>query len=98
MLTVETDMNVDSKRTNERGSLLVGSLVVSCPYKRFCPALAALVGPIQNFLIADFKLIEPLIWCDIVDDSVKCVQLKYTEIHPWGGAPRPPPPRAPPPE
>ncbi len=37
-LTVETEVNGDSKRTNERGPSLVGSLDFSCRYKRllFC--------------------------------------------------------------
>jgi hypothetical protein len=35
--------------TCERGPSLVGSLLGSlCRYKRFCPALAALVSPVQN--------------------------------------------------
>jgi hypothetical protein len=47
-LTVKTEANGDSKRTNERGPFLVGSLGLSCRYKRFFSALAALVGPIQK--------------------------------------------------
>jgi hypothetical protein len=43
MLTVETEVNGDSKSTNERGPSLVGSF-------NFCSALAALVGPVQNIL------------------------------------------------
>ncbi len=35
LLTVETEVNGDSKRTNERGPLLVGSLGLSCRYKRY---------------------------------------------------------------
>jgi hypothetical protein len=35
LLTVETDVNGDSKSTNERGPYLVGSLGSSCRYKRF---------------------------------------------------------------
>jgi hypothetical protein len=35
LLTVETEVNGDSKRTNERGPSLVGSLGLSCRYKRF---------------------------------------------------------------
>jgi hypothetical protein len=34
-LTVETEVNGDSKRTNERGPSLVGSLGLSWQYKRF---------------------------------------------------------------
>jgi hypothetical protein len=35
LLTVETVVNGNSKRTNERGPFLVGSLGLSCRYKRF---------------------------------------------------------------
>jgi hypothetical protein len=35
VLTVETEVNGGSKSTNERGPFLVGSLVLSCRYKRF---------------------------------------------------------------
>ncbi len=35
LLTVETEVNGDSKTTNERGPSLVGSLGLSCRYKRF---------------------------------------------------------------
>ncbi len=46
--TVETEANGDSKRTNEKGPSLIDSLGLSCRCKRFCSALAALVGPEQN--------------------------------------------------
>jgi hypothetical protein len=47
MLTVETELNGDSKSTNERGPSLVGSLGLSCRYTReFCSAFAALFGPV----------------------------------------------------
>jgi hypothetical protein len=37
----------------KRGPSLVGCLGLSCRYKRFCSALAALVGPVQkNFFLA----------------------------------------------
>ncbi len=45
MLTVETEVNGDSKSTNERGPSLAGSLRMSCRYKRF---LFCLVGSVQN--------------------------------------------------
>jgi hypothetical protein len=49
LMTDETEVNGDSKSTNDRGPSLVGSLGLSCRrYKRFCSALAALVGPVQN--------------------------------------------------
>jgi hypothetical protein len=41
LLTVETEVKRESKRTNERGPFLVGT-------REFRYALAALVGPVQN--------------------------------------------------
>jgi hypothetical protein len=43
LLTVEAEVNGDSKSTNERGLSLVGSIGLSCWYKRFlfclgCPS------------------------------------------------------------
>jgi hypothetical protein len=35
LLTVETEVNGNSKSTNEKGPSLVGSLGSSCRYKRF---------------------------------------------------------------
>ncbi len=51
LLTAETEVNGDSKNTNERGfSLVAWFVVLVSPEKRFfCSALAALVGPVQNF-------------------------------------------------
>ncbi len=51
--TVETEINGDSRSTYEMGSFLgwfVG-LVVPVPYKRFFPALAALVGPVNKIFL-----------------------------------------------
>ncbi len=48
LLTIDTKANGDSKSTQVRGPSLVGLLGLSCQYKRFFPALAALVGQIQN--------------------------------------------------
>jgi hypothetical protein len=50
LLTVETELNGDSKRTNERDPFLVCSLGLPFVGTRyFCSALvAALVGPVQN--------------------------------------------------
>jgi hypothetical protein len=49
-MTVEMDENGDSKSTNERGPSLVGSWACRVSAGDFCPALAALVGPVKNFL------------------------------------------------
>ncbi len=44
LLTVETVANGESKSANKRGPSLVGSLGLSCVYKYFCSALAALLS------------------------------------------------------
>ena len=57
ILTVETEVNGDSKSTNERGPSLVGSLGLD-----ICLALVALVGPVQNIFfltIHNFKSLSP---------------------------------------
>jgi hypothetical protein len=47
--TVKTEVNGDSKSTNERGSSLVGSLGLMCWwYKRFLFCLGGSSGPVQN--------------------------------------------------
>jgi hypothetical protein len=48
LLTVETEVNGDSKSTNERGPSLVCSLGCYAGTREFCSALAALVGIVQN--------------------------------------------------
>jgi hypothetical protein len=50
LLTEDTEVNGDSQSTNERGPSLVGSLGLSCWYKRFFSALAAQGGPVQNII------------------------------------------------
>jgi hypothetical protein len=53
MLTVETEVNSDSKSTNIRGPFKVGSLVrgpCRAGTRDFCPALLALVGTAQYIL------------------------------------------------
>ncbi len=45
MLTLETEVNGDSKKTNERGPFLVGSLGLSCRYKRFLICLGCSSPP-----------------------------------------------------
>jgi hypothetical protein len=48
LLTIETEVNVDSKVEMIRVGWFVG-LVVPVQ-KNFCPALVALVGPVQNII------------------------------------------------
>jgi hypothetical protein len=49
LLTVETEVNGDLKRTNERGPFLVGSSGCRAGTRDFCSALAALDGPVKYF-------------------------------------------------
>ncbi len=59
LLTVETEENGDSKSTNDRGPSLVGSLGLSCPYRRFlCYLGCSKVGPEQNncFLTGHYSI------------------------------------------
>jgi hypothetical protein len=58
LLTVETEVNGDSKSTNERNPSLVGSLGLSYDTRGFSSALAALVGPEQNMFFLTFKLFQ----------------------------------------
>jgi hypothetical protein len=48
LLTVENEVDGDSKSTNERGPSLVIFSARRVGTRNFCPALAALVGPVQN--------------------------------------------------
>jgi hypothetical protein len=46
LLTLETEANGDSESTNKKGFFL--RWVPRAGTRDFCPALAALVGPVQN--------------------------------------------------
>ncbi len=59
--TVETEENGDSKSTNERDPSLVGSLDLPDLYERFCSALAALVGPVQNIFFFTVHYFTPFV-------------------------------------
>ncbi len=48
LLTVETGANGDSKRTNERGPSVLGSLGSACKYKRFLSYLGCSSWPVHN--------------------------------------------------
>jgi hypothetical protein len=50
LLTVETEVNGDSKSTNERCPSLVGHWACRAVTRDFCSALAALVGSVQNIV------------------------------------------------
>jgi hypothetical protein len=52
LLTIETEANGDSKRTNEKGSFLGWFVELVVPVQEiFCFALAALIGPVQNIFV-----------------------------------------------
>ncbi len=59
-LTVEAETNGDSKSTNEGGPSLVGSLCSSCRYKRFYPAMAALVKILLSYTVHYFNSFVPI--------------------------------------
>ncbi len=59
-LAVVTEGNGDSKSTYEKGPPLVGSLSLSCLYKRFLSALAGLVSPVQKCFYLPFTISIPL--------------------------------------
>jgi hypothetical protein len=58
LLTVETEVNGNSKSTNEKSPSLVGSLGSSCRSIGFYPALAALVSPVQNICLTHRTLFQ----------------------------------------
>ncbi len=61
LLTVETEVNGDPKRTNERGPFLAGALgLPCCSIRDFCSALASLVGPLQNIFSLPYNISIPL--------------------------------------
>ncbi len=51
LLTVETEVNVDSKSSNERSPSLVGSLGLSCRYKRLLSCLGCSVQLSRNIFL-----------------------------------------------
>jgi hypothetical protein len=56
LLTVETEVDGDSKRTNDRDPSLIGSFGLVVPVQEIFVALAPPVSPVQNiiFLTAHF--------------------------------------------
>ncbi len=63
LLTFETEVNGDSKRTNERSSFLVVRWACRAGTRDFCSALAAPVGPVQNIFVVTvhyFKSPSPI--------------------------------------
>jgi hypothetical protein len=54
LLTVETELNGDSKSTNERGPSLVSSLGLSCRYKRFLFCLGCSSRPSTKYFSSSF--------------------------------------------
>jgi hypothetical protein len=70
LLTVETEVNGDSKSTNERGPSLVGSLGLSCRYKRFLFCLDCSSRPSTKYFFPQCTLFQcicphrPVSWVD----------------------------------
>jgi hypothetical protein len=61
LLTDETEVKRDSKRTNERGPTLVGSLGLSCRYKTFLFCIDCSRRPIvQTFFFLTYTISIPL--------------------------------------
>ena len=58
LLTIETEVNGDSKRTNERGPFLVGSLGLSCRYKRFLFCLVCSSQPLFKICFPSLSTIS----------------------------------------
>ncbi len=61
LLTVETEVNGDSKRTNYRGPSLVSSLDSSCRYNRFLSCFGCSSQPSANYYFPHFfTLLVPI--------------------------------------
>ncbi len=58
LLTVETEVNGDSKSTNERGPFLVGSFGFSCWYKRFLFCLGCSSLPSTKYFFPHHTLFQ----------------------------------------
>ncbi len=61
LLTVETDLNVDSKSANERGPFLVGSLGLSCLYKRFLFCLGCSSRPSTKYFFLTVRFLNSFV-------------------------------------
>jgi hypothetical protein len=57
-MTVETEANWDSKSTNEGGLSLVGSLDLSCQYKRFVSCLGCSSRPSTKYFFPHRTLFQ----------------------------------------
>ncbi len=64
-MTVKTEVNGDSKRTNDNGPSLDGTLdsrdLVPVQYIDFCPAMAALVSPEQILFSSPYIIFTLLV-------------------------------------
>jgi hypothetical protein len=58
LLTVETEANGDLGSTNERGPSLVGSLGLSCRYKRFLSCLCCPSRPSSKYFLPHLTLFQ----------------------------------------
>ncbi len=88
LLTVETEVN--SRSRNKSGPSLVGSLGSLCGYKRFCPALVAIVGPAQFFFFltvhyfSSFVTIAQQAGQAVVVGHLTCLLMCVSFIYPEG--------------
>jgi hypothetical protein len=60
LLSVETEVNENSKNTNERSSSLMVLWACRAGTRDFCPALAALGGQIKNIFSSPYTISFPL--------------------------------------
>ncbi len=63
LLTVDTELNGDSKSTNERAPFSLGSLGLSSWYERFLFCLGFSSRPIQNIFSTPYTISIPLSPC-----------------------------------
>jgi hypothetical protein len=60
LLTIETEVNGDSKSTNERGTFLVGSLALLCRCKRFLSCFGCSSRPSTKYFFPHHTLFKLL--------------------------------------
>ncbi len=58
LLILDSEVNRDSKRTNEKGPLLVGSWACRASTRDFCTALIALACPVQKYFFPRHTLFQ----------------------------------------
>ncbi len=81
--TVETEVNGDSKKTNERGPFVAGSLDLSCRHKRFCSSWAALVDLVQNIFSSMYTISIPQFLCPPRQQAGQAAVMGRTFLSVW---------------